>query len=256
VLVDKAELDGNLHFEVVGDSVDSFVIERSDLYNKGVHTEPIFIPYIDATLDCTVLPLRALLADYPKMDTIMAYCYDGYVSYYPMDFVEQYEPYIVLDIEGVEQGSLKLEGEGAPDMGPFYITFAKPLKQGSPEMPDPDNKRPYGVYKLAVGSQEDLVGLMFQGAFAELSESAASGRQLWLNNCMSCHTWGQGGPGGDLSNRTSQILSIHAKYNKQYFHDFIKDPHVTMPDAKMPKHPHYDDETIENIRQFLLQVPD
>ena len=72
---------------------------------------------------------------------------------------------------------------------------------------------------------------------------------------MSCHSWGEDGPGGNLSNRIVKIVSVHAKYNAKYFHDFVRDPHVTMPESKMPKHPHYSDETIEQIRQFLTHVP-
>lgn len=252
--VDKADLTNDLVVELASDSDQAFVIAREALYDMGVRPEPVYIPYLDKTLNCTVLPLKALMDAYPKLDTAIAYCYDGYISYYTPKFISEYEPYIVLDLEGNVKGDMQLEG--APDLGPFYITFAKPLKQGSSEMLDPDNKRPFGVYKLELGTRDSLVGALYTAAFADLSHEALEGRELWLNNCMSCHAWDQEGPGGNLSNRTAKIVSMHAKYNKKYFYDFIRDPSVMIPDVKMPKHPHYDDGKIENIRQFLLNIPD
>jgi cytochrome c2 len=252
--IDKADLTNDLVVELAGDSDQTFVIAREALYDMGARLEPVYIPYLDKTLNCTVLPLKALMDAYPKFDTAIAFCYDGYISYYTPEFIAEYEPYIVLDLEGNVKGDMQLEG--APDLGPFYITFAKPLKQGSSEMPDPDNKRPFGVYKLELGTRESLVGALYAGPFADLNHDALEGRELWLHNCMSCHAWDQEGPGGNLSNRTAQIVAIHGRYNKKYFYDFIRDPSTLIPDVKMPKHPHYDDEKIENIRQFLLNFPE
>ncbi|MGZ0657165.1 c-type cytochrome [Coraliomargarita sp. W4R72] len=251
--VDKADLTGDLEVELASSADATSVINRDALYDLGAKTEPVYIPYLKKSLDCTVLPLQALLDAYPQFDTVFAYCYDGYISYYTPEFIAEYEPYIVLDLEGNERGDMQLEG--TPDMGPFYITFAKWLTQGSEEMLDPNNKRPFGVYKIKLGTKESLVGPLFSAPFDDLSEDAMAGREIWMNNCMSCHSWDPEGPGGNLSTRTIKIVSIHAKYNAKYFHDFVKDPQVTMPDSKMPKHAHYDDETIERVRQFLTNVP-
>ncbi|WPJ94584.1 cytochrome c [Coraliomargarita algicola] len=251
--VDKADLTGDLIVELASDPAQDFVIQRDALYDMGVKTEAVYIPYLKKTIQCTVLPLAAILDAYPEFDAAFAYCYDGYMSYYTSEFIAEYDPYVVLDLEGNERGDMQLEG--TPDMGPFYITFAKQLTAGSEEILDPANKRPFGVYKLKLGSQESLVGPLFEAPFDTMDANAQAGREIWMNNCMSCHSWDPVGPGGNLSNRIVKIVSMHAKYNKQYFHDFVKDPQVTMPDSKMPKHPHYSDETIEQIRQFLTHVP-
>lgn len=250
----KSQLTGDLVVELADSEGEELVIAREALYEMGIHQEAIYIPYVDATLDCAVLPLSALLEAYPGVDAALAYCYDGYVSYYNADFIAEYEPYIVLELEGNEKEDMQLED--APDLGPFYITFAKPLKQGSSEMPDPDNKRPFGVYKIELGTRDSLIGELYAEPFTELNNIEAAGRELWKNNCMSCHSWDADGPGGNLSNRTAVIASIHAKYNKKYFYDFVRDPSAMIPDVKMPKHPHYADEQIESIRLFLSQIPE
>jgi cytochrome c2 len=251
--VDKETLTGDLVIELATAADEPSVIKRDALYDMGVETESVYIPYQKSALKCTVLPLKVLLDQYPEFDTVFAYCYDGYISYYTPEFIEEYEPYIVLDLEGNERGDMKLDG--APDMAPFYITFSPWITQGAEEMPDPDNKRPFGVFKLKLGTRDSLVGPLYSAPFDALGEQAVAGRELWMNNCMSCHSWVPEGPGGNLSTRNVKLVSIHAKYNQKYFHDFVQDPQVTMPDSKMPKHPHYSDETIEQIRQFLINVP-
>jgi len=252
-MVNKSDLTNDLIVQLQSSLAEPVTIARDDLYALGAWSETVYIPYTDEILQCNVLPLGTFMESYPAFNTVLAYCYDGYVSYYSADFISKYEPYIVLDLEGNEKGNMQLEG--APDLAPFYITFAKPLKQGAPELPDPDNKRPFGVYKLELGTHEDLVGALYRDPFENLGVQAASGRGLWMNNCMSCHVWGEAGVGGNLSNRNAKLLAMHARFNKDYFSNMIKNPQAMIPDIKMPKHPHYSDEQIENIRQFLLEVP-
>jgi hypothetical protein len=252
--VDKESLTKNLILELAGSGEGEVVIKRDSLYEMGAFDKPVYYPYVDATLNSVVLPMEVLFAKYPEMDHALAYCYDGYVSYYTPEFVAEYEPFIVLEIEGNEKGDLQLEG--APDLGPFYITFEKPLVQGAAEMPDPDNKRPFGVYKIELGTRDVLVGDLYKGPMARLTPIEAQGRELWLNNCMSCHSWDTDETGGNLSNRTAKLLSIHARFNKKYFHDFIRNPEAMIPNTKMPKHPHYTNAQIESIRSFLKKIPD
>jgi cytochrome c2 len=213
----------------------------------------VYIPYIDETLEAQVLPLSELLQTHggEGADTLLAYCYDGYVSYYSADFIEEYAPYLVMSFAGREPGDLALEG--SPDLGPFYITMDAKPAVGSKALPDPDNKRPFGVFKVKMGSERALLGPLSKAAMPALSPKIEQGRQYWINNCMSCHAWNKDGYGGKLSNRTAELLAIHARVNKKYFHDFIKDPTKMIPDVKMPKHPHYDDAAIESIRAFLRQ---
>jgi cytochrome c2 len=252
--IDKTDLTGDLVVELEGAPDALYTIERDALYGMGAKKESVYIPYLKKSIDCTVLPLQAILDTYPQFDAAFAYCYDGYISYYTPDFITKYEPYIVLDLEGNKKGDMKLAG--AIDIGPFYITFSERLTVGFDKLLDPVNKRPFGVFKLKLGTRDNLVGPLFDAPLNVLSEDAMAGREIWMNNCMSCHSWGAEGPGGNLSNRIVKIVATHAKYNKKYFHDFVKDPQLTMPESKMPKHPHYNNETIEQIRQFLTNVPD
>ena len=214
----------------------------------------VYFPYVDGVREAEVLPLAALMERLSADGSVMAYCRDGYVSYYPEAFLETYAPFLVLDLAATPPGDLRLEG--GPDLGPYYITFAARVARGSAELPDPDNKRPFGVERLVFGDREALVGPLFEGPVAELAPLEERGRELWMHNCMSCHAWGPDGegPGGHLSNRTARVIAIHAKHNGDYFHDYVRDPSTFIPGVKMPKHPHYTDEDIASIQAFIRNV--
>lgn len=248
--------DSDLEVHFADASSEPVFISRDSLYAMTPDSRLIYLPYTDSEVQANVIPLKKILElfEFSGDGAMSAESYDGYYSLYPSDFIEAYAPYLVLDLEGLERGDL--HPEGAPDLGPYYITFEERLEQGSSKMEDPDNKRPFGVNKITLGTYQDLVAIFYAGPLAALEGPAASGRELYLNNCLSCHAWDrETGPGGDFSNRTTNILSVHAKYNKDYFAKYVVNPTQFIPDVKMPKHPHYTDEQIESIRLFLAEVP-
>jgi cytochrome c2 len=231
----------------------AYTLSLDQLVSLGSTTEAVYIPYIEKTLKAEVLPLRKLLELNTRqgVDTLIAYCYDGYIAYFPADYIAQYEPYLVMSLSGREPGNLNLDG--SPELGPFYITMTARPEAGSRDLPDPDNKRPFGVFRIEIGSEQALLGPLSRVSMPQLTLQLKQGREYWLNNCMSCHAWNKDGFGGILSNRTAEVLAIHARFNKNYFHNYIKDPTTMITDVKMPKHPHYDYEAIESIRAFLRQ---
>ena len=70
---------------------------------------------------------------------------------------------------------------------------------------------------------------------------------------MSCHAWEDQKLGGVLSNRNSTILGVHARYNADYFKNYVYEPSRFIPDVLMPAHPHYTDDKIEAIAAFLIK---
>ncbi|TVP82334.1 MAG: cytochrome c [Puniceicoccaceae bacterium] len=230
-------------------------LSREALLALPVEERELYIPYVDAHFSATILPLSELLSALGKdaESSVLSYSYDGYVSFYPPEFTAEYAPFILLELEGFASGDLNLEG--GPDLGPYYITFAGEIEKGSEVYPDPDNKRPFGVNQITIGAYDHLMAPLYSGRFADLTPIQQSGRHLWIHNCMSCHAWTEGGVGGDLSNRTAEFISIHARHNRRYFYDMVRDPAKLISDVKMPNHHHYEDAQIEAIRLFLRQFP-
>ena len=245
---------GPLRVESAGSPGQSREWSREALRALSAERRKVYFPYIDGEREAVVVPLATLAERFPEADSLMAYCRDGYVSYYPKAFLEAYRPFLVLDLAATPRGDLRLSG--GPDLGPYYITFSARVERGSAALPDPDNKRPFGVERLVFGDRETLVGPLFEEPVSELAPAAERGRELWTHNCMSCHAWGTkgGGPGGHLSNRTAPVVAIHAKHNDAYFHDYVRDPSTFIPGVKMPKHPHYTDAQIDAIQSFIAKV--
>ena len=87
-----------------------------------------------------------------------------------------------------------------------------------------------------------------------LSDLAKAGRRLFLQRCNTCHQ-GPGGNGGNLSQRPFVILQTHARYNADYLKEMIINPKQFYPETHMPSHTDFDDQDLENLVQFLVEVP-
>jgi cytochrome c2 len=233
----------------------SVFIARGSLIEVSGLTESVYIPYISEAIDCVVVPIADLLK-LLNMDTsaaVLAESYDGYFSVYPSEFTEDFAPYLVLTLGSQPVGNMQI-GK-SPNLGPYYITYAKQPADGSPELFDPTTKRPFGVNKVTVGDYGSIFAKLYSGPFEHVTVEQAEGRDLFINNCMSCHAWETDGLGGRFSNRTASILSVHARYNADYFKKYVINPTQFIPDVMMPAHPHYTDEKIEAIIAFLKDVP-
>lgn len=249
-LQDSRSQDDDLELRF-GVELNARFMKRADLLLLPAQTESVYIPYIDTYLDCQVLPLSSLLEvlELDLESAILAESYDGYFSVYQPEFIDQYEPYLVLTLGDEPLGDMQVQT--SPNLGPYYVTYAKQVPIGSPELMDPDNKRPYGVSRITIGDYAELFKSFYEGPLESLNAAELAGRELFINNCLSCHAWEAEGLGGRFSNRTVPILTAHARYNSDYFKAYVKNPATYDPTAKMPAHPHYDPSQIDSIIQFL-----
>jgi cytochrome c2 len=241
----------DLWVEVLLPGASSISLTRAELLRGAVERKSVYFSYTDEHRICLVLPLEALMKEMVGGEATMltSYSSDGYVSVFTPDFIRDYQPFIVLEIEGMGPGGMAFEG--GPDLGPFFITYNQLLEPGYGPFPDPVNKRPYGVTKISVGTEESVLGPFFSSPASGLSASDARGRHLWVHNCMSCHQWTPADPGGHMSNRDAQVLSVHARLSPDYFRRFVVDPQEIWPGARMSGHPHYEEADIDAIRSFL-----
>jgi cytochrome c2 len=252
---EKEEFEADALKIEFADSEPAIEMSKADLLAlDATSVQDVYISYIDAVKPAHVLYLTDLLAhvEADAGSAVFANSYDGYFSVYQPDFVERYAPYLILAFEGMAPDEMQL-GE-SPDLGPYYITFDERPAKGSAELYDPDNKRPYGVNWIKIGPYEEMMAPFYRGKLAKVSEKIEHGRQLYIDNCMSCHAFGEGKLGGDFSNRTSQLLTIHAEINMRYFKDMVREPAKWIPGVLMSAHPHYTDEDIEAIAAFLRRA--
>lgn len=250
--VDMDEAGSGLNLVFADSDAPGRQVSKAELLElAAVRQQSVYIPYIDAEREAYVLDLVDFIAHVGGQpgDAVLANSYDGYFSVYQPDFIERFNPYLVLAFKGLDPEVMLLE-EG-PDLGPFYITFDERLEKGSEVLFDPDHKRPFGVNWLRVGNYREMMAPFYEAPLITITRQVERGRDFYINNCMSCHAYGESKLGGHLSNRTAELLAVHAKFNKPYFRQMVRDPSKWIPDVLMPAHPHYTDAQIDAIAAFL-----
>jgi len=203
--------------------------------------------------ELTVLPLEALLAELPLApgaDGIALRCADQWVSFYTLDFIRKYKPYVLLRHDGKrpEEGWPLLMGR--EPLTPYFLNVpaavAKVLTGGG----EYGNFDPTQVVELEAVNTAEFFAPYYAGALAKLEGPAAAGRKIFLRQCFACHQ-GPGGVGGNVSQRPLAVLRIHATLNADYFRAFVKNPKKFMPETMMPKHENFTPEMFDQLIAFL-----
>lgn len=187
-------------------------------------------------------------------DTMLAICQDGYASVYPRDFITAYRPFLVLEING--QGPADWPPPGVKhNFGPYVITIAAEVVPAVAELLDGAHKRPWGAVTIEFTTFAERFADAYRGKWADISPRAATGRDLWINSCASCHR----GPGqmfgGTKSDRPFEALAALAFGDADYFRQYVRDPKSKVPGATMEPHPHYTDQQLAALIAFITAEP-
>jgi hypothetical protein len=209
--------------------------------------------FVPGEQEVTIVMLDDVLTRLPRLpeaDALIATCNDGYASIYTGAFMAEYHPFVVLEING--RGPETWPPEGLTfNPGPYVISIAQQLAPAAATLLDSGHKRPWGVDTLEFVTYAERFAVFHRGALAEPSPLVAAGRELWINSCFSCHNVPQENLGGLKAQRPIQIVATHAAYNAEYFKTYVRKPTQLNPMAKMEAHPHYTDEQLGAIIEFL-----
>jgi cytochrome c2 len=201
----------------------------------------------------TVVYLADLWRALPRVaatDTLLAVCKDGYASVYTEDFIGQYRPFLVLEINGAGPDRWPPPGLDY-NPGPYVISVSARVAPAVAGLLDAGHKKPWGVESLRLVRREEA----FAGFYGvTLSDRARAGREIWINSCASCHRGPTGTFGGTKSDRPFEVVAAHARHNPDYFKKYIRAPQSFVSTAKMEPHPHYTDDQLETLITFLLAV--
>ena len=179
-------------------------------------------------------------------DVMTAYCTDKYFSVYTREFVETYDPFIIIEVDRNKPSAWT---DGLENASPFFISVN--FDDSKPPYQDKGHKRPWGVQSVTFGKYDEMFSVFYTGAFAHITGPAAQGRDIWINSCASCHQAPGDGIGGHKAVRPWEILAIHAKMNQEYFVNYVRDPKSLNPAALMEPHSEYDDEEMAALVAFL-----
>jgi len=226
----------------------------SEIPGKKVINEGILPSF--PKVDLTVLPLAALLEKMPLppgTDAIMLTCSDRWESVLPIDFIKQYDPYLLLYYDGrtPEQGWPRFSRVEA--FAPYFVNVS------SKAHPDFKGVIPEGMISATQVIEISAINLkkhyapFYEGAWGNLSPTANEGRKIFLRNCNNCHE-GPGGVGGNTSQRPLLLLQTHATHNEDFFRKMVRRPNDFFPDTLMPPHEHFTEETFGALITFLRET--
>jgi len=224
--------------------------ELASLPAKQLRLTGEFLPGEQVVTGLFLTDLWSALAVTADADALLATCNDGYTSVYRTAFIRTYRPFLVLAINGLPPEHWPPPGLNF-NPGPYVISVSAEVVPAVAQLLDAGHKRPWGVTHLEVARFSDCAAGIFQGRWANPSDRASAGREIWINSCASCH---QGPPdtfGGTKSDRSFEVLAAQAKLNTAYFKSYIRDPRSFVSTAKMEPHPHYTDAQLDALVAFV-----
>ena len=197
---------------------------------------------------CQAMPVSA------GTDCLVATCNDLYVSIFPQTFISAYRPFLVVEINGAGPDKWS-RGDLGGDPGPYVITVSSRLVPEADHYLALEHKKPWGVVAIEFAHFADKFAEAYQGPWSTLSPRAASGRQLWIDSCASCHA-GPGQPdAATKSHLAFSILKAIAQGDPGLVRNYVRHPTSVIATAKMEAHPYYTDEQLDAIIAFITAEP-
>jgi cytochrome c2 len=222
---------------------------------RALPTEKLQIEgeFLRGKQEITVAYLDELWSRLPRdrtADTVLASCSDGYAAVFTRRFMEQFRPFIVLEINGQGPEKWPLEGMSA-NPGPYVISVSATVAPGVAQLLDAGHKQPWGVTSIELVNFSEAFRGIFSGPWAAATPPAAAGREIWINSCACCHQGPAQTFGGTKSDQPFEVLQAVAAWNPDFFKKYVRAPASLMPAAKMEAHPHYNDSQLDSLIAFL-----
>jgi cytochrome c2 len=216
-------------------------------------------PNFSAPTEVSGVSLQNLVRDLaasPANDLVVAICADDYRGYYPLAYLTEHVPVLVLSVNGLppERWPKDPERHGL-EMGPYLITHQdfKPAFKILAHQDEP--QIPWGVTRLEFRNEKQVLAVIAPPASAASDPKVLQGFRIAQQNCLRCHNMND--VGGTKAGRPWPILSAWATASPDYFAAYVRNPKSKNPHAEMYPNPSYDDATLQALiayfRTFSLQ---
>jgi mono/diheme cytochrome c family protein len=196
------------------------------------------------------------LAASPASDLAVAICADDYRGYYPLAYLTEHLPVLVLSVNGLppERWPKDVEAHGL-EMGPYLISH-QDFKPAFKILAHEDEPQiPWGVTRLEFRNEKQVLAAIAPPASAASDQRVQQGFRIAQQNCLRCHNMND--VGGKKARHPWQILSVWAATSPDYFAAYVRNPKSKNPHAEMYPNPSYDDATLQALiayfRTFSLQ---
>jgi mono/diheme cytochrome c family protein len=181
-----------------------------------------------------------------EIDFVLADCVDGFQANYTRDQIEAHRPYLILTIEGAGPEEWAYQN-GLLRYGPHYLRIAEPG-----QLLDPESKMPFGVTRLRFARFAAMAAEFYESPWEDLEDTAARGREIYMNACVNCHALDQRSSfGGEKSSSLLRTLAIQAESQQAYFKGVVRHPARILGSQDMTAFPHYTEAEFEALFAFL-----
>jgi hypothetical protein len=211
-------------------------------------SDDLNLPHNTVISGVALTTLARLFGQTPKSTLIVAICYDRYRTNYPLDYLAEHHPVLVLRINGKLRDQWPRAARG-DSFEPYLIShplFRPAFKVLSHE---DEPQIPYGVTRLEFRRESLVFGSIRPHGNDPVDLKVNQGYRIARQDCFRCHN--SGSEGGQMSGKSWRDLGGVASTDPVLFKRIIHDPASVTPGTKMQAEPGYDDATLEALTAYF-----
>jgi hypothetical protein len=192
--------------------------------------------------------LARIFGQSPESTLIVAICYDRYRANYPLDYLAQHHPLLVLRIDGKLRNGWPNSPKGGP-LGPYLAShpFFKPAFKVLSHEDEP--QIPFGVTRLEFRRESVVFGAIRPPGKWPAGSPVEQGYRIARLDCFRCHN--MGAEGGQMAGKSWLDLSTVARTDPARFRQTILNPDSVTRDSKMAGEPGYDGATLDALTAYF-----
>ena len=192
--------------------------------------------------------LAQLFGQSPRSTLIVAICYDRYRANYPLDYLANHRPLLVLRINGQLRAGWPPSVKGGP-LGPYLIShpFFKPAFKVLSHEDEP--QIPFGVTRIEFRRESAVFGAIRPRGNWPLGSPVQQGYRIARQDCFRCHNMGE--EGGQMAGKSWFDLAAVAQRDPARFTQIVRNPTSVKGAARMPGDPGYSDATLNALIAYF-----
>lgn len=192
--------------------------------------------------------LAQLFGQSPSSTLIVAICYDRYRTNYPLDYLADHHPLLVLRVNGQLRAGWPLSYKGGP-LGPYLIShpFFKPAFKVLSHEDEP--QIPFGVTRIEFRRESVVFGAIRPRGNWAPDSPVEQGYRIARQDCFRCHNMGS--EGGEAAGKSWLDLAAVAENDPARFSKIVRDPASVTADATMPGEPADSNATLDALIAYF-----
>ncbi len=184
----------------------------------------------------------------PDAEMVTAMSVDRYKTNYPVSYLQDHHPLLILRIEGRPPSEWARSPEG-PVLGPYIISHASFTPSFRVLAHTDEPQIPWGVVRLDIRREASVYGGIEPRGSKASQNSVHQGYIIARQNCFRCHN--EHAEGGSKANRSWQVVARRSVADPEFFNNYVRHPDLINPASRMAPNPEYDSATLSALRDYF-----